>query len=82
MHARINQLIQDLLQYRKAITPDKRLIEDLGFDSLKVMEFIATVEDELGVSISLRRLAGVKTVGDIYALVAEHAGPIGGHAAA
>jgi acyl carrier protein len=72
MHARINQLIQNLLQYRKSITPDKRLIEDLGFDSLKVMEFIATLEDELEVSISLKRLMDVKTVGDVYRLVDEH----------
>jgi acyl carrier protein len=72
MRDRINQLITNLSQYQKALTPDKRLIEDLGFDSLKVMEFITTLEDELEVSISLKRLMGVKTLGDIYRLVDEH----------
>lgn len=72
MHDRINQLITDLLRYRKTLTPDKRLIEDLGFDSLKVMELITTLEDELEISIPLKRLMGVKTVGDIHRLVDEY----------
>ncbi|PTL82101.1 acyl carrier protein [Vitiosangium sp. GDMCC 1.1324] len=68
----INQLLMSLQTPRRSITADKRLVEDLGFDSLKVMEFIARLEDELGVTISLKRIAGVRTVGDIYKMVEEH----------
>lgn len=73
MRDNINQLLMNLLNHRKStITADKRLVEDLGFDSLKVMEFIARLEDELGITISLKRLAGVRTVGDVYSLVDGH----------
>lgn len=72
MRDNINQLLMNLLNHRRSITADKRLVEDLGFDSLKVMEFIARLEDELGITISLKRLAGVRTVGDVYNLVDGH----------
>lgn len=72
MRDTINQLLLTMLKYKKSITADKRLVEDLGFDSLKVMEFIARLEDEFGITISLKRIAGVRTVGDVYSLVDAH----------
>ena len=74
MHNTINRLILHQLKSPKAITPNKKLVEDLGFDSLKMMEFISTVEDEFNIAISLKGLAGSKTVGDIYRLLEEKLG--------
>ena len=69
MHEAINQLIRNILKTQKPITPHKRLVEDLGFDSLKLMEFIAGLDDDYGISIPLKRVEGIKTVGDVHVLV-------------
>jgi acyl carrier protein len=76
MKARVDEMIRALLNGSRALTPGKRLVEDLGLDSLKLLELVSGLEDELGVSISLKVLASVKTLGDLHRVVGalqEHA---------
>ena len=47
------------------ITMDTNLIDDLGADSLDVVELIMSLEDEFGVSISDEDAAQLYTVGRI-----------------
>lgn len=47
------------------ISPETNLIEDLGADSLDVVELIMSLEDEFGVSISDEDAAQLYTVGRI-----------------
>ena len=49
------------------ITPDSRIKEDLGADSLDILQMLMTIEDERGVTIPDEALATFKTVGDIVA---------------
>ena len=42
-----------------------RFTEDLNFDSLVVMEFVAAVEDAFDISVPLNILPDVATVGDL-----------------
>jgi 3-hydroxyacyl-[acyl-carrier-protein] dehydratase len=44
---------------------DLRLVEDLGIDSLTMMETVALVEDVFQVSIGARELHELQTVGDL-----------------
>jgi acyl carrier protein len=44
---------------------DKRLVEDLGLDSLSLMELMLVVEDVLGFSISNEQLGGMRTIRDV-----------------
>jgi 3-hydroxyacyl-[acyl-carrier-protein] dehydratase len=44
---------------------DLRIIEDLGVDSLTMMEVVILVEEVVGVSISTDELQSLRTVGDI-----------------
>ena len=44
------------------ITLDTNLIDDLGADSLDVVELIMSIEDEIGVSISDEEAANLVTV--------------------
>lgn len=47
-----------------AVTPDTT-IENLGVDSLDLVETIMTVEDEFGITFDDGDVEGLKTVGDI-----------------
>ena len=49
----------------ETITLDTNLIDDLGADSLDVVELIVSLEDEFGVSISDDDAAQLYTVGRI-----------------
>ena len=47
------------------LTPGTRFSEDLNFDSLVVMEFVAEVEDAFDISIPLNILPDIATVQDL-----------------
>lgn len=44
------------------LKPETRFTEDLNFDSLIVMEFVAVVEDEFDISVPMNILPDVATV--------------------
>ena len=47
------------------VTPDARIIDDLGADSLDVVELLSRLEDEFGVTIPDEDVEGLKTVADV-----------------
>lgn len=47
------------------ITADSRIKEDLGADSLDVMQLLMTIEETYGIMIPDEELAEFRTVGDI-----------------
>jgi acyl carrier protein len=47
-----------------ALTPETRFAEDLNFDSLVVMEFVAAVEDRFDISVPLNILPDIATIAD------------------
>ncbi len=51
------------------ITPEKHLFNDLGADSLDVVELIMILEREFNMKFSEEETANVKTVGDLYQLI-------------
>ena len=66
MKEKIINLIADKLEKKKeAIKMDSHLVEDLGADSLDVVELIMTFEEEFGVSLPDEDVSKLKTVGDI-----------------
>lgn len=48
---------------------ESRVIEDLGADSLDVVEMLMVLEDEFNVTVSDEESMKLKTVGDIVALI-------------
>jgi acyl carrier protein len=61
-------LVKILAAFNKTGTelkPETRFTEDLNFDSLVVMEFVAAVEDEFDISVPLNILPDVATVRDL-----------------
>lgn len=49
----------------KEITGESRIKEDLGADSLDVLQLLMTIEETYGIRIPDESLAGFRTVGDI-----------------
>ena len=49
--------------------PDDRLVEDLGAQSIDLLNVVVTLEEEYRVSIDEEATAGVSTVRDLYDLV-------------
>ena len=47
------------------ITADTRIIEDLGADSLDVVELLMTLEDDYGITIPDDEIQEIKTIGDV-----------------
>ena len=51
------------------LKPETRFTEDLNFDSLVVMEFVAEVEDAFDISVPLNILPDVATIKDLAAAI-------------
>lgn len=51
-------------KHRGALNLDTRLREDLGADSLDLVELVFTLEQELGVTIPDADAAEIQTIGD------------------
>ena len=48
-----------------SITADSNIIEDLGADSLDIVELVMALEDEIGTAIPDDEIVNFKTVGDV-----------------
>ena len=53
------------------ITLNSRLVEDLGADSLDVVEMVMAFEDEFGVSLPDEDVEKMKTVKDVVDYIAK-----------
>ncbi|MBE6882107.1 MAG: acyl carrier protein [Oscillospiraceae bacterium] len=51
------------------ITLDTNIIEDLGADSLDLVDFVMSLEDEFDKEIPDEDLEGIKTIGDAVAYI-------------
>lgn len=49
------------------VTPDAKIVEDLGADSLDVVELLSRLEDEFGIVIPDDEVENLVTVGDVAA---------------
>jgi acyl carrier protein len=58
----------------KQLTPDAKFIEDLGADSLDIVELVMALEEEFGLDIPDEDADKLKTVGDAMNYLQQHAG--------
>lgn len=69
---KIRDIIADKLDADAGeVTTESRFQEDLGADSLDVVELIMGLEDEFGVEISDEEAEGIRTVGDAVKFISE-----------
>ncbi len=55
-----------------AITMETNIMEDLGADSLDVVDMLMSLEDEFDVEIPDEEIENIRTVGDLVSYIEEH----------
>ena len=69
--AKIHALIAPFNKKGVAVDEGTRFAQDLEWDSLTVMDFVASVEDEFDILISMNRAAEIETVGQLVDAVGQ-----------
>jgi acyl carrier protein len=70
MFEEIAKILSDQLGIPQSkITLDSNIVEDLGADSLDVVELLMTLEDNTGKTIPDDKVSDLKTVGDIVEIL-------------
>ena len=65
-------LAEQLDAEEESITMESSLVDDLGADSLDVVDLVMTLEDEFDMEIPDEDIENVRTVGDIVKYLEEH----------
>ena len=69
--AKIHSLIATFNKKGVEVGESTRFAQDLEWDSLTVMDFVASVEDEFDILISMNRAAEIETVGQLVDAVGQ-----------
>lgn len=67
----INAIAEVLDLDKDKTTADSKFVDDLGADSLDVLEIIMGIEDEFGIEIPTDQAESIVTVGDAYEKIKE-----------
>ena len=65
IYAKTIELIEPFNKKGVAISEGTRFAQDLEWDSLTVLDFVANIEDEFDVIISMNMQAEIETVGQL-----------------
>jgi acyl carrier protein len=72
---RVREIIADQLgEPIENITPEKDFVQDLGADSLDVVELVMALEEEFGIEIPEEDAEKIKTVGDAINYIKQKVG--------
>ena len=70
MLEKIQAMLADALNLPvEKVTPDAKIVDDLGADSLDVVELLSQLEDEYGITIPDDEVENLVTVADVAAAV-------------
>ncbi len=70
-YSKITALIEPFNKKGIEVGEKTRFAQDLEWDSLTVMDFVATVEDEFDILISMNRAAEIETTGQLVDAVRQ-----------
>ena len=67
----VHRLIEPFNKKGVAVADATRFAQDLEWDSLTVLDFVANVEDEFDILITMNQQAEIETVGQLVSAVSE-----------
>ena len=76
VHDEIAAALSQVLNRKVEVQGSTKVVEDLGMDSLAVMNFIMAIEDRYDISIPLDRVAQVETVDDLTRAIQQLGGKV------
>ena len=68
----IKKILADQLEIDERTITEDTAIEDLGADSLDLVEIIMNIEEEFGITVDDSDIESLKKVGDIAAYIPEN----------
>ncbi len=75
--ARVNEIVAEQLGAdQEALVPEANLLDDLGADSLDVVELVMALEEEYGIEVPDEDAENIRTLQDIVSYIearTEHA---------
>lgn len=73
--AEIQSLIADQLGIDEGeVTPDARIVEDLGAESSDVANLVASIEDKYDFTVPESEIENLITVQDVFVRIQQHTG--------
>lgn len=70
---KVKKIIADQLDFDVSeITAESSIADDLGADSLDVVDMVMTFEDEFGIEIPDDAVETIKTVGDVVKFIEDN----------
>ena len=71
---KVKKILCDQLDLKEEqVTEEAEVIEDLGADSLDIVDLVMTLEEEFDTEIPDEDIENLKTVGDIVKYIEDHA---------
>jgi acyl carrier protein len=53
------------------LSEQTHIVDDLGLDSVAVMDFVMEIEDRLDISVPLDKIAEIETLGDLLTVLRD-----------
>ncbi len=71
---RVNSIVTDQLGVDKeSLSPEANLLDDLGADSLDVVELVMALEEAFGIEVPDDDVENIRTIGDIVQYIEARA---------
>ena len=73
IEAKVKKIVAEQLQVEaEKVTPEASFVEDLGADSLDIVELVMAFEEEFGGEISDEEAEKIQTVNDVIQYIKAH----------
>jgi acyl carrier protein len=72
--AKVNEFLAEEFEIEAALlTPEARLVEDLGIESLDFVDIVVIIERDFGFKVKREDMEGVRTLEDLYKYIETRA---------